>query len=132
MGLGETIIEEIKKSMQNCAKAIVIYFTIYAYDQKLNVLCKISTKLWHNLKEMNEHQKAVILQDVRGQDFKAVSEHNSALSRIRSQSKWNEDNITKEDILAKTLSAFMPREFFFQNTMSWFHAFLCLNKTTSY
>ena len=69
--------------------------------------------LWNNLKERYDHQKTVILPrarfdwlHLRLQDFKSVSEYNSAMFKITSQLKLCGETITGEDMLEKTFSTF--------------------------
>ncbi|KAK9682553.1 hypothetical protein RND81_10G081800 [Saponaria officinalis] len=69
--------------------------------------------LWSNLKERYDHQKTVILPNARYgwkhlrlQDFKSVSEYNSAMFRITSQLKICGEKITNMDMLEKTYSTF--------------------------
>ena len=70
-------------------------------------------ELWKNLKDRYDHQKTVILpkarydwMHLRLQDFKTVSEYNSALFKISSQLKLCGENITDADMLEKTFSTF--------------------------
>ncbi|XP_074374557.1 uncharacterized protein LOC141714964 [Apium graveolens] len=70
-------------------------------------------ELWKNLKDRYDHQKTVILpkarydwMHLRLQDFKTVSEYNSALFKISSQLKLCGENITNADMLEKTYSTF--------------------------
>ena len=69
--------------------------------------------LWSNLKERYDHQKTVILpkarydwMHLRLQDFKTVSEYNSALFKISSQLKLCGEKITEKDMLEKTFTMF--------------------------
>ena len=69
--------------------------------------------LWQSLKDRYDHHKTVILPKARYdwlhlrlQDFKYVSEYNSALFKISSQLKLYEENITYEDMLKKTFTTF--------------------------
>ncbi|KAI3497286.1 hypothetical protein L1887_39786 [Cichorium endivia] len=69
--------------------------------------------LWNRLKDKFDHQKEVILPNARDewrtlrfQDFKKVNEYNSALFRIVSQLKYCGHEVTNEDMLEKTYSAF--------------------------
>ena len=70
-------------------------------------------ELWNNLKERYNHYKTVILPNARYewihlrlQDFKSVSEYNSAMFRISSKLKLCGEKITDEDMLEKTYSTF--------------------------
>ena len=74
---------------------------------------KDSLVLWNSLKERYEHQRTVILpkarydwMHLRLQDFKSVSEYNSAIFRISSQLQLCGEKITDEDMLEKTFSTF--------------------------
>ena len=69
--------------------------------------------MWNSLKERYEHQRMVILpkarydwMHLRLQDFKYVSEYNSAIFRISSQLQLCGEKITDEDMLEKTFSIF--------------------------
>ncbi|XP_021735672.1 uncharacterized protein LOC110702276 [Chenopodium quinoa] len=69
--------------------------------------------LWSNLKERYDHQKTVILPraryewlNLRLQDFKSVSEYNSAMFKITSQLKLCGENIIDAEMLEKTYSTF--------------------------
>ena len=69
--------------------------------------------LWNSLKERYEHQITVILpkarydgMHLRLQDFKSVSEYNSAIFRISSQLQLCGEKIIDEDMLEKTFSTF--------------------------
>ena len=69
--------------------------------------------LWSYLKEKYDHQKTVILpkarydwMHLRLQDFKTISEYNSALFKINSQLKLCGEKITEEDMLEKTFTMF--------------------------
>ncbi|XP_021840247.2 uncharacterized protein [Spinacia oleracea] len=69
--------------------------------------------LWSNLKERYDHQKTVILPKARYdwlhlrlQDFKSVSEYNSAMFKITSRLKLCGEKITDADMLEKTYSTF--------------------------
>ena len=68
---------------------------------------------WTSLKERYDHQKTVILPKahydwlhLRLQDFKPVSDYNSALFKISSQLKLCGEKITDEDMLEKTYTTF--------------------------
>ena len=69
--------------------------------------------LWSNLEERYDHQKIVILpkarydwMHLRLQDFKTISEYNSALFTIGFQLKLCEEKITEENMLEKTFTMF--------------------------
>ncbi|KAL5574959.1 hypothetical protein UlMin_016658 [Ulmus minor] len=98
MGFSKTINEENETSSQDKAKAII--FLRRHIDEGLK--CKYLTvknpnALWKNLKERYDHQKEVILPVTRNewnalrfQDFKKVSDYNSAMFRIVSQLRFCE------------------------------------------
>ena len=114
VNFGETIKEGNQSSLQDCAKALVFLRHHLHEDLKneyLNV--KDPLILWTELKKRFDHQKTVILpkacydwMHLRLQDFKSVSEYNSALFKISSQLKLCGENITEEDMLEKTVTTF--------------------------
>ena len=114
MGLSKTINEENETSSQDKAKAII--FLRRHIDEGLKceyLTVKNPSALWKNLKERYDHQKEVILPVTRNewnalrfQDFKKVSDYNSAMFRIVSQLRFCEQTITDEDMLEKTYSTF--------------------------
>lgn len=113
-GLGDTIKEGNKASNQYKAKAMIFLRHHLHEGLKSEYLTvKDPLVLWNNLKERYDHQKTVILpkaryhwMHLRLQDFKTVSEYNSALFRITSQLKLCGENVTDEDMLEKTFSTF--------------------------
>ncbi|XP_074346894.1 uncharacterized protein LOC141685705 [Apium graveolens] len=114
MGLGDTIKEGNKASEQDKAKAMI--FLRHHLDEGLKteyLVIKDPTTLWKNLKERYDHQKTIILHKARYdwlhlrlQDFKSVSEYNSAMFKITSQLKLCGENISDNDMLEKTYSTF--------------------------
>ena len=75
---------------------------------------------WNNLKERFDHLKLVILLKARYdwphprlQDFKIVSEHNSAIFRIISQLKLCGKKVTDKDILKKNIFHLSCLEYYF-------------------
>ena len=69
--------------------------------------------LWNCLKDRYDHLKLVILPkaqndwiNLRLQDFKSVSEYNSALFKITSQLKLCDEGVTEEQLLEKTFTTF--------------------------
>ena len=109
--LGETIKEENQRSQQDRAKALIFFRNHLYEDLKIEYLTvKDPLILWTKLKKRFDHQKTVILpksrydwMHLRLQDFKSVSEYNSALFKISSRLKLCGDNITEEDILQKNV-----------------------------
>ena len=112
--LGETIKEGNQRSLQDRAKALIFLRHYLHEDLKIEYLTiKDPLILWTELKKRFDHQKTVILpkarydkMHLRLQDFKTVSEYNSALFKISSQLKLCGENITEEDMLEKTFTTF--------------------------
>ena len=112
--LGETIKKVNQMSLQDRAKTLIFLRHHLHEDLKIEYLTiKNPLILWTGLKKRFDHQKTVILPKARYnwmpmklQDFKSVSEYNSALFKISSQLKLCEDNITEEDMLEKTFTTF--------------------------
>ncbi|KAK9050256.1 hypothetical protein SSX86_030774 [Deinandra increscens subsp. villosa] len=112
--LGETINEGNTTSLQEKAKAMIFLRHHLHEDLKREYLTvKDPLELWKYIKERFDHQKLVLLPTARYdwihlrlQDFKTVSEYNSALFRITSELKLCGEDITDEDMLEKTLSTF--------------------------
>lgn len=113
-GLGNTIKEGNQESESNRAKAMIFLRRHLHEALKSEYLTvKDPLELWKNLKDRYDHQKTVILpkarydwMHLRLQDFKTVSEYNSALFKISSQLKLCGENITDADMLEKTYSTF--------------------------
>ena len=70
-------------------------------------------ELWKSLHERYFHQKTVILPKARNewanlrlQDFKTVSEYNSALHNIVSRLRLCGETVTESDMLEKTYTTF--------------------------
>ena len=101
-------------SLQDRAKALIFLRHHLHEDLKIEYLTvKDPLILWTELKKRFDHQKTVILpkarydwMHLRLQDFKSVSEYNSALFKISSQLKLCGENITEEDMLEKTFTTF--------------------------
>ncbi|XP_031101863.1 uncharacterized protein LOC116005766 [Ipomoea triloba] len=69
--------------------------------------------LWKSLKSRFDQQTSLVLPqaqydwlNLRFQDFKSVTEYNSALHKIVSQLKLCKQNVSDEDLIEKTLSTF--------------------------
>ena len=113
-GLGNAILIGKEVSDQDKAKAMIFLRHHLHEGLKAEYLTvKDPLELWNNLKERYEHQKTVILPKARYewihlrlQDFKTVSEYNSAVFKISSQLKLCGEKITDEDLLEKTFSTF--------------------------
>ena len=112
--LGETIKDGNNASNQNKAKAMIFLRHLLHEGLKAEYLTiKDPLVLWNNLKERYDHQKTVILpkgrydwMHLRLQNYKTVSEYNSAMFRISSQLKLCGEKVTDENMLEKTFSTF--------------------------
>ncbi|KAK4268714.1 hypothetical protein QN277_025328 [Acacia crassicarpa] len=114
LGLEDTVKEGNQASNQEKARSMIFLCHHLHENLKIEYLTvKDPLVLWNNLKERYDHQKMVILPKARHdwiqlrlQDFKSVSEYNSAMFRIASQLKLCGDKITDEDMLEKTFFTF--------------------------
>ena len=114
MGLGDSIKKGNTTSQQNKAKAMIFLRHHLHEGLKTEYLTvKDPSTLWNDLKERYDHQKTVILPKARYdwlhlrlQDYKSVSEYNSAMFKITSQLKLCGENISDNDMLEKTYSTF--------------------------
>ncbi|CAM8969069.1 unnamed protein product [Rhodiola kirilowii] len=114
MDLGDAIKEGNNASEQNKAKAMIFLCHHLHEGLKYEYLTiKDPSILWKELKERYDHQKTVILpkarfewHHLRLQDYKSVSEYNSAMFRITSQIKFCGDKIVEKEMLEKTFSTF--------------------------
>ncbi|XP_074323887.1 uncharacterized protein LOC141660802 [Apium graveolens] len=114
MGLGDTIKEGNVKTEQENAKAMIFLRHHLHEGLKTEYLTvKDPLNLWYDLKERYDHQKTVMLPKARYdwlhlrlQDYRSVSEYNSAMFKITSQLKLCGENVTDKDILEKTYSTF--------------------------
>ena len=114
MNLGETIKEGNATSIQEKAKAMIFLCHHLHEELKMEYLTiKDPCILWKNLKQRYDHQKTVILpkaryewMHLRLQDFKSVSDYNSALFKISSKLLLCGEKITDADMLEKTFSTF--------------------------
>ncbi|XP_028792888.1 uncharacterized protein LOC114748617 [Neltuma alba] len=113
-GLGSTILPGNEATSQDKAKAMIFLRHHLHEGLKAEYLTvKDPLELWNNLKERYDHQKTVILpkaryewMHLRLQDFKSVTEYNSAVFKISSQLKLCGEKITDEDLLEKIFSTF--------------------------
>ncbi|KAI3735381.1 hypothetical protein L6452_14877 [Arctium lappa] len=113
-GLGKTIKEGNQETTQDRAKAMI--FLRHHLHEALKteyLTIKDPPILWKNLRDHYDHQRTVILPKaryewvhLRFQDFKAVSEYNSAMFRITSQLTLCGEKINDEEMLEKTFSTF--------------------------
>ncbi|XP_070039322.1 uncharacterized protein [Nicotiana tomentosiformis] len=102
MGLGDAIKDKNKVSTQDCAKALIFLHHHLNEGLKIEYLTvKDPFVLWNGLKERYDNLKLVTLPQARYdwahlrlQDFKSVSEYNSAMFRITSKLKLYGDSIT--------------------------------------
>lgn len=112
--LGDTIKEDNTTSTQDKAKAMIFLRHHIHDDLKTEYLTvKDPLDLWTKLNERYDHQKTVILPKARYdwahlrlQDFKSISEYNSAVFKITSQLILCGENITDADMLEKTFTTF--------------------------
>ncbi|XP_075515882.1 uncharacterized protein LOC142550691 [Primulina tabacum] len=114
MNLGDTIKEGNEMSQQDRAKALI--FLRHHLNDGLKVeylTVKEPRELWKNLKERFDHQRTVILpraryewMHIRLQDFKSVSDYNSALFKTSSTLILCGEKVTDQDMLEKTFSTF--------------------------
>ncbi|GJW15786.1 uncharacterized protein Tco_0019919 [Tanacetum coccineum] len=113
-GPGDTIQADKETTVEQKVKAMIFLRHHLHENLKIEYLTiKDRLVLWNHLKDMYEHQKAVILLrahydwvHLRFQDFKTVSGYNSAMFRITSQLTLCEEKITDEEMLEKTFSTF--------------------------
>ena len=114
MNLGNPIKERNQAFLQDRAKSLIFLRHHFHEDLKNEYLTVIDPlTLWNELRGRYDHQKIVILpkarydlMHLRLQDFKTVSEYNSALFRISSQLKLCGEKVTEEDMLEKTFTTF--------------------------
>ncbi|XP_051121624.1 uncharacterized protein LOC127245022 [Andrographis paniculata] len=114
MGLGETIVRGNNATNHSRAKAMI--FLRHHIDEGLKMeylTVKNPLDLWNKLKERYDHLKLIILPKARSdwhnlrlQDFKSVTEYNSAMFRITSQLNLCGENITDGDMMEKTFATF--------------------------
>ncbi|XP_019264261.1 PREDICTED: uncharacterized protein LOC109241893 [Nicotiana attenuata] len=113
-GLGDTIKEGNEASSQDKAKAMI--FLRHHLDEGLKseyLTLKDLFQLRTSLKERYDHLKATVLpragrewMHLRLQDYKTISEYNSAVYSIISQLKLCGEPMNDEDMLEKTVSTF--------------------------
>ncbi|KAI5332275.1 hypothetical protein L3X38_022404 [Prunus dulcis] len=113
-GLGQTIVDENNASPEENAKAMIFLRRhIHEALKSEYVVVDEPLVLWKALGERYDHQKTMTLPraryewtHLRFQDYKSVSEYNSAMHRITSLMRLCGENISEEDMLEKTLSTF--------------------------
>ncbi|XP_076944532.1 uncharacterized protein LOC143615242 [Bidens hawaiensis] len=112
--LGDTIKEGNKSTTLDKANAMIfLRHHIHEALKTEYLTVKDPLVLWTKLKERNNHQKTVILPrahyewiHLRLQDFKCISEYNSAMFRITSQLILCGENTIDKEMLEKTFSTF--------------------------
>lgn len=122
MGLGDAIKEANTTSKQDKVKGMIFLRQHLNKELKSEYLTvKDPLVLWNNLKERYDHQKTVSLPtarfdwlNLRFQDFRSVSEYNSALFKITFWLKLCRENIGDADLLAKTFSTFHAKDLLLQ------------------
>ncbi|GKD19888.1 uncharacterized protein Tco_1209046, partial [Tanacetum coccineum] len=113
-GIGDTIKEGNKTSVQDKAKAMIfLRHHLHGALKTKYLTVKDPLMLWNNLKDRYDHQKTMILPraryewvHLRLQDFKSVSEYNLAMFRITTQLTLCRENTIVEEMLEKTFSTF--------------------------
>ncbi|XP_073130786.1 uncharacterized protein [Henckelia pumila] len=114
MNLGDTIKEGNEMSQQDRAKALIFLRHHLNDGLKTEYLTvKEQQELWKNLKGRFDHQRTIVLpraryewMHLRLQDFKSVSDYNSALFKISSTLILCGEKVTDQDMLEKTFSTF--------------------------
>ncbi|XP_076935596.1 uncharacterized protein LOC143602330 [Bidens hawaiensis] len=112
--LGDTIKQGNKSTIPDKAKAMIfLRHHIHEALKTEYLTIKDPLVLWTNLKERYDQKKTVILPralyewiHLRLQDFKSITEYNSAMFRITSQLILCGENITDKEMLEKTFSTF--------------------------
>ncbi|XP_070037186.1 uncharacterized protein [Nicotiana tomentosiformis] len=114
MGLGDAIKDKNKACTQGSVKAFI--FLHHHLDEGLKIeylTVKDPLVLWNDLKKRYDNLKLVTFPQARYewahlrlQDFKSVSEYNSAMFRITSKLKLCGDSITNYDMLEKKFTMF--------------------------
>ena len=112
--LGDTIKKGNTASQQDLAKALIfLRHHIHEGLKSEYLTIKDPFTLWTSLAERFDHQRLVVLPkarfewgNLRLQDFKSVTEYNSALFRITSQMELCGQKVTDEEMLEKTFTTF--------------------------
>ncbi|RYE16112.1 MAG: hypothetical protein EOP45_18075, partial [Sphingobacteriaceae bacterium] len=114
LGLLETLSEENTSSNIDKAKSLI--FLRRHLDEGLKseyLTTRDPSLLWKELRDRYFHQKEIMLpvyrdqwNALRFQDFKKVSEYNSAMFRIVSHLRFCGDQLTDHDMLEKTFTTF--------------------------
>ena len=114
MNLVNTIKEGNTASQQDHAKTLI--FLRHHIDEGLKseyLMVNNSLIIWKSLNERYDHQNTVISPrahfdwiHLRLQDFKSVSDYNSALFKISFQLKLCGEKVSDEDMLEKTYTIF--------------------------
>ena len=114
MGLLDTIKENNECSNQDRAKSMIFLRRHLDESLKFEYLTERNPSvLWKSLLERYDHQKEVTLpqltdewKNLRFQDFKKVSDYNSAMFRIVSQLRFCGQTVTEKEMLEKTFTTF--------------------------
>ncbi|CAH9090908.1 unnamed protein product, partial [Cuscuta europaea] len=110
--LENTIAENNSATSQNKAK-VIIFLRHHLHESLKSeyLLVDDPKELWDNLQERYGHQQKVLLPkaqydwiNLRFQDYKSISDYNSALFRITSKLKLCGQKVTDAEMLEKTLS----------------------------
>ena len=93
----------------------IIFLRHHIHDDLKNeyLTVKDPLVLWNNISERYDHLKLVVLPkapynwtNLRFQDYKSVSDYNSAMFKITSELLLCGENITDFDMMERTLSTF--------------------------
>ncbi|XP_060206240.1 uncharacterized protein LOC132633806 isoform X1 [Lycium barbarum] len=113
-GLGDTIKQGNKSSSQGKVNAMI--FLRHHLDEGLKIeylTVKDPLELWNNLKDRYEYLKLTVLpkarygwMHLRLQDFKTVTDYNSAIHQVSYVLKLCGETITDEHLLEKTFTTF--------------------------
>ncbi|KAL5796609.1 hypothetical protein ACOSQ2_001429 [Xanthoceras sorbifolium] len=112
--LYDTIEEGNESSEKDKSTAMVILRHHLHQDLKAQYLTITEPEvLWQELKDRYNHQSAITLpnaryewQHLRFQDYKSVSQYNSAMFRITTKLKLCGEDISDKDMLEKTFTTF--------------------------
>ncbi|XP_019171086.1 PREDICTED: uncharacterized protein LOC109166647 [Ipomoea nil] len=120
--LQDTIIENSPSDDAQKAKALIFLRHHLNHDLKNEYLTeKDPHALWKSLKDRFDQQTSLILPqaqfdwlNLRFQDFKSVTEYNSALHKVISKLKLCEQELSDTDLIEKTLSTFQANDLVLQ------------------
>lgn len=112
--LGETIVDDNVATSQDRAKAM-IFIRRHLHEGLKEEYLTVENPLilWKALEDRYDHHRTITLpkarydwSTLRLQDFKSISEYNSAMFKISSKLKLCGETITDADMLEKTFSTF--------------------------